>query len=303
MSESEPLPRSAGRGRTAAGTLLLAALLAAGCGQDAEREDAAPGQVALDGTEEPASAAPQEPWPVVLERVEQYSDSADRLLRRVQNLTGQENATLRQDVNARQLASAQSLARRVTSGIEPLVASGQLVNLAEDTPLWVVRELGYSVPYVTPDAHAMLEELGQRFHARLDSLGIPRFRLDITSVLRTPEDQARLRRSNRNAASTESTHEFGTTVDVAYRRFAPPADHPGAAVAVPELRAHADSLMIETGRLRGAELQAVLGRVLLEMRREGKLLVIMERSQTVYHMTVAKRLGGGGTVQPASADF
>jgi hypothetical protein len=302
MTDSGPRSLNARAGRAASTALLLAALLATACTREAEREDAAPGQVALEGSEELGSPAPQEPWPVVLQRIELYSDSADRLLRRVPNLTGEERAALRQDVNARQLASAQSLARRVSAEIEPLVESGELVKLAEDTPLWVVRELDYSVPYVTPDAHAMLEELGQRFHARLDSLGIPRFRMDITSVLRTPEDQARLRRSNRNAASTESTHEFGTTLDVAYRRFIPPADHPGAAVAVPELREHADSMLIEAGRVRAAELQAVLGRVLLEMRQEGKLLVIMERSQTVYHMTVAKRMGAqsAGT---ASAEF
>jgi hypothetical protein len=33
----------------------------------------------------------------------------------------------------------------------------------------------------------------------------------------------------------------------------------------------------------------VLGRVIAEMRNEGKLLVRMEIQQTVYHMTVARR--------------
>jgi hypothetical protein len=56
-----------------------------------------------------------------------------------------------------------------------------------------------------------------------------------------------------------------------------------------DLQMLSDSLLFETARLRGAEMQAVLGRVLLEMRREGKVLVIMERAQTVYHTTVARR--------------
>jgi hypothetical protein len=138
----------------------------------------------------------------------------------------------------------------------------------------------------------MLSEVATRFQARLDSLGVPRMRLEITSVLRTPEKQTELRRRNSNASKVESSHEFGTTIDIAYRRYSPPeptADEPPE-LRDPAARALSDSLMEATGRLRGAELQAVLGRVLLEMRQEGKLLVIMERAQTVYHITVARQL-------------
>ena len=124
--------------------------------------------------------------------------------------------------------------------------------------------------------------------AKLDQLGVPRYRLDITSVLRTPEKQAALRRANRNASKIESAHEFGTTMDIAYRRFAPPAD--STVLTLPaDARMLSDSMMIETARLRGAELQAVLGRVLHEMKQEGKVMVMMERQQTVYHITVARK--------------
>jgi hypothetical protein len=273
------------RGWTAFALLLMAA---GACGGDGS----AP---AGENEAAPAAMAPppvDEPWEVVRPRVEQYADSADRLLRPIRNLSGAELATLRRDVNARQIASARTFGHRAVDGVEPLLESGRLVPLAESTPLWVVRELTYSVPYVTRDTHAMLEEIGERFHARLDSLGVPRYRLDITSVLRTPDKQARLRRSNPNASQIESAHEFGTTLDIAYRRFAAPAGHPGAGVRAPELRQLADSMLIDAGRLRAAELQAILGRVLLEMRSEGKLLVIMERAQTVYHITVAQRFEG-----------
>jgi hypothetical protein len=273
------------RGWTAFALLLMAA---GACGGDgsapAGEKEAAPAAMAPPPVDEP--------WEVVRPRVEQYADSADRLLRPIPNLSGAELATLRRDVNARQIASARAFGHRVVDGVEPLLESGRLVPLAESTPLWVVRELTYSVPYVTRDTHAMLEEIGERFHARLDSLGVPRYRLDITSVLRTPDKQARLRRSNPNASQIESAHEFGTTLDIAYRRFAAPAGHPGAGVRAPELRQLADSMLIDAGRLRAAELQAILGRVLLEMRSEGKLLVIMERAQTVYHITVAQRFEG-----------
>jgi hypothetical protein len=55
-----------------------------------------------------------------------------------------------------------------------------------------------------------------------------------------------------------------------------------------ELRIWSDSVMAETARKRGAELQAVLGRVLQQLRSEGRVLVRMERRQTVYHITTAR---------------
>jgi hypothetical protein len=229
-------------------------------------------------------------WDTFEQRLQQHLDSVDRRLRRVPNLTAAERTALRRDVNELQIARARQLGVRVTAGVDALARSGRLVRLPDTTRHWVVRELDYSVPFVTPDTEAMLTELGTRFHARLDSLGVPRYRLDITSVLRTPETQAELRRRNSNASQTESSHEFGTTLDIAYRRFAAPAEAPFTDTPLPGYaRAIADSLQVETGRLRGAELQAVLGRVIEAMQREGKLMVVMERRQTVYHITVGRR--------------
>lgn len=282
--------RSSGRWvRVGAAVALLAAV--SGCGERPETGEASTAPAPARPAEPPAE--PVEPQ-LVLATVQQAADSADRLLRKVPNLTGDERSRLRRDVNELQVARARQLGVRVVSDVDPLVRAGRLVRLADSTEHWVVRELDYSEPYLTPAAESMLLEIGERFHARLDSLGVPRFRLDITSVLRTPEKQAALRRTNRNASRTESSHEFGTTLDIAYRRFAPPAHEDVQRLAGTD-RMLADSTFIETGRLRGAELQAVLGRVLLEMQREGKLMVIMERSQTVFHITVARRLPRRGT--------
>lgn len=220
------------------------------------------------------------------ESIADYTQSVDSKLRKVPGLTRQERSQLRRDVNAVQIERARQLGITPGSPIEPLIASGRLVELPASTDQWVVRELKYSEPYVTPATKAMLTEIAERFHARLDSLEIPHYRLDITSVLRTSDHQAALRRANSNASRIESAHEFGTTVDIAYRRFAAPSHAPNVDVD-PFLR---DSLIIETGRLRGAELQALLGRVLAEMQNENKLLVRMERRQTVYHITVGRQL-------------
>lgn len=243
----------------------------------------------------PAVAPTPEAWAALQARIEAHVDSVDRALRRVPALSRAERAALRRDVNAVQTARAQRMGVRAGDGYARLAEQGRLVRLDDTTQLWVVRELDYSVPYVTPDTEAMLAEMGERFQAQLDSLGLPRFRLEVTSVLRTAENQRALRRSNSNAAAGVSSHEYGTTIDVAYRRFAPPAETlPGLdaqAAGAMEMPARLlyDVLMAEMAAERGAELQAALGRVIAEMRAEGKLLVMMERSQTVYHMTVARR--------------
>ena len=36
------------------------------------------------------------------------------------------------------------------------------------------------------------------------------------------------------------------------------------------------------------ELQAILGEILLDLQREGRVMVTLERQQPVYHMTVAR---------------
>ncbi|NIQ58304.1 MAG: hypothetical protein GWN71_34715, partial [Gammaproteobacteria bacterium] len=86
--------------------------------------------------------------------------------------------------------------------------------------------LDASAPYVTPGTHALLERLGVAFQERLTAMGLPAYRLEISSVLRTAADQAALRGRNVNATAGTSAHEFGTTVDLAYAGYAAPAEMP-----------------------------------------------------------------------------
>jgi hypothetical protein len=288
------------RGRAVAvAVAVVAASGGAACGGPAAEAPTEPPAGAGAAVRAPAETAGADA--ALRERISAEADSTDGLLRRVRNLTGAERAALRTDVNEAQLARARALGVRAGDRYREEAARGRLVRLADSTRYWVVRDLDFSVPYVTPGAEAMLAEAGRRFHATLDSLGLPLYRLDVTSVLRTAENQAALRRSNANAADGVSAHEFGTTLDVAYRRFHPPAGDPPFAAAggwTPEAALPRDSLLAATADRRAAELQALLGRVLLEMRREGKVMVMMERRQTVYHLTVARRFPGARRVPP-----
>ena len=176
-----------------------------------------------------------------------------------------------------------------------LVGRGALVRLPDSTPWWVLRELNDSRPYVTPGTQAALKEVGRRFHARLDEQGLPPFRLDITSVLRTSEQQSALQRRNPNAADTTSSHEFGTTLDIAYLSFVAPQslDHPSLTTkrdppVSPSLHAEIITSLDSLGTLHAPHLEGELGAVLQQLEREGMVLPLRERGQPVYHITVAR---------------
>jgi hypothetical protein len=288
---------ASGHGWIGRGIAGVTALLLVGCStyEARESEESHPAAERPVASASVAEVPSVEEWELLVQRLQARVDSVNRTLIRIPNLSGSEQGALRRDANAVQTARAQALGIRRGGDVEALAKRGSLRRLADSTRYWVVRDLDYSVPYVTPDTEAMLAELGERWLAQLDSLGLPPYRLEITSVLRTPADQARLRRSNPNAASGASAHEFGTTIDIAYRRFAAPVGADDELLAgvhpaiEPQLRMLRDLKMTETAANRGTELQAVLGRVIREMREEGKLLVMMERFQTVYHMTVARR--------------
>ncbi len=235
-----------------------------------------------------------------IRRAMAMADSVEDLLRPVALMRPEDEESLRRwsnDENVR-------VARRVgfhpadEADLRAAVEDGRLVTLEDSTEHWVLRD-GVQ-PYVTPDTRALLERIGAAFQDRLEGMGLPRFRYEISSVLRTPAQQARLRRSNSNAAAGTSAHEFGTTVDVVYEAYPAPADLPEGVVAtdrsLPAGEEAALDLVARTFLERMAarksrELQAILGEVMREAQSRGEVLVTLERQQPVYHITAT---GEGG---------
>lgn len=234
-----------------------------------------------------------------LHRLEVLTDSLDAVFRPVPLLTPAQEAGFRRFGNAQQLERARALGLRAADAaeLEAALRDGRLVELEDSTPLWVVRKLDFSDAFVTPDARALLVEIGERFHARLAAMGLPPFRLEVTSVLRTAAHQAALRSVNPNAALGESTHEYGTTLDVVYASYAAPAESPRGALPAdmvwlaPHVERIAAALLETLAARNSRELQAILGHVMAEVQAEGMAMVTLERLQPVYHFTVARRLG------------
>lgn len=127
-----------------------------------------------------------------------------------------------------------------------------------------IDRLTHSRPVLVHEAKAMLHEIGRRFCDSLRARGGGNYRIKVTSLTRTESDVRRLRRVNVNSIS-ESTHFFGTTVDIS----------------------HADFVRDPGGEPRTVDnLKGILSEVLYAMREEGKCRVLYERRQQCFHVTV-----------------
>ena len=161
-----------------------------------------------------------------------------------------------------------------------------------DTEYYTVRILEHSKPFVLPALRDRLGEVGRRFQAALAEADLPPYRYTISSALRTADLQRDLGQTNRNAAAGRSSHEYGASVDIVYTRY---ALQPSAAdtLDVPFADPEADRAQRLYSRwaddLAGAyddRLFGALTRVLGEMQQEGRLLVLLEDEQPVFHITL-----------------
>ena len=174
------------------------------------------------------------------------------------------------DLNDTQLAVAQAI------GVPPVAnreaaekIKSKLVKL-EDTDTYVIDSLTYSIPYLIPSAKTLLDDIGRVFQDSLSSKGLNPYKLVVTSVLRTEDDVARLRKGNINATEV-STHSYGTTFDLSYWRY----------VKIPDLRGRPyEDVPPEY-------LRAVLSQVLKDFHdRPNTCFVKYERQQNCFHVTV-----------------
>ncbi|MBR9988462.1 MAG: hypothetical protein KFH98_01845 [Gemmatimonadetes bacterium] len=272
-------------------------LIPAGCSGEPGAGNAADGLA--EAHSDDVRAQVEQSLDAAIMRIAQLTDSIDHILQPVPLLTPAQESALRRYDNAAQLGRARSLGARPANDaeLEAFRASGRLVELEDSTELWAVRELDHSAPFVTPDMHALLTRIAERFQGRLAGMGLPRYRVEVTSVLRTAASQTDLRRTNPNAASGISTHEFGTTLDIAYSSFAAPHDPDpdmddiAADWLRPRIEWFASASLEAAAARKSRELQAILGAVLLELQQAGDVMVTLERQQPVYHLTVARRPG------------
>lgn len=149
------------------------------------------------------------------------------------------------------------------AGIGNLVRKSVLVQVTENR-FYQLKSLSHSQPYLIPEAIDLLNEIGYRFQKRLQEKKYNNYRFRITSLLRTEETQNSLSHRNSNATKSISCHLYGTTVDISYKNF---------------FNTKTDSIEPSYEAVQS------LTQVLLEMRRECKLLAVRERHQSCFHIT------------------
>ena len=159
--------------------------------------------------------------------------------------------------------------RPVANRLEAEARKRELLYIGNNPYYVIDPAMRSSIPYLVPRASQLLQHIGRRF---LDSLAvkqIPLHTIIVTSVLRTEEDVARLRRINGNA-NDQSCHRFGTTFDISYNRYhtvSPPGEDERRAV-------------------RNDTLKYILSEVLRDARSEGRCFVKYEVKQACFHITV-----------------
>ena len=131
---------------------------------------------------------------------------------------------------------------------------------------YIVDSLTHSVPYLIPAAKRELDAIGGEWSDILQRNGLPHYRFYVTSVLRTQEDIKYLQRSGNINSVTQSCHCYGTTFDLAYMRY--------------------DKVTRTRDYMHEDNLKLVLGQVLLNHQRAGKIYVKYEAKQSCFHITV-----------------
>lgn len=182
-----------------------------------------------------------------------------------------ESVRLMKDLNDVQLLHAQA------NGLKSIYISNQsfvedsaelvarhILTKITDNPLYRLKKLTHSYPYVTLEMAELLNDIATTFRAKLKAKNIDHYNFYVTSALRTAEFQETLSGRNKNAAS-ESAHLYGATVDISYKDFY-----------------NANTNEAEQNAL----VADALRETMLDMREACRLVVVREKRQACYHFTV-----------------
>ena len=171
------------------------------------------------------------------------------------------------DLQSKQIAVAAKigLSRPPKDRADAASMRKQLVEIRTNSN-YIVDSLTHSVPYLIPSAKRELDAIGEEWADILQRNNLPHYRFYVTSVLRTQSDIRYLQRSGNINSVTQSCHCYGTTFDLAYMRY-------DKVTRTPDYM-HEDNLKL------------VLGQVLLNHQRAGKIYVKYEAKQACFHVTV-----------------
>lgn len=183
--------------------------------------------------------------------------------------------------------------RRV--GISAGRYSRRLTPVSTGNPYYVTGWDGL----LADQAIATLELIGARFQEECRRAHLPAARFIVTSTFRSADRQAELRETNGNATKGQSSHEFGGSFDIGYNRFLPVHEGTGNGFyqldggIPPRLLATLQEAVSvrEEGFAAGVierhpeAYAAAMGRALIALEADGKVLALQEFLQPCFHVT------------------
>ena len=175
------------------------------------------------------------------------------------------------DLNETQLKVAQAIGIPIIADRDAAEHMKKKLTEIVDCEAYTIDSLTHSIPFLIPGAAKLLETIGLNFNDSLEAKGLNPNRIIVTSVLRTQHDVNRLRKSNGNA-SENSTHMYGTTFDISWKRFA----------KIDKVKGH------PTQDVSADTLKMVLSEVLRDLKKNGECYVKHERNQGCFHITTRK---------------
>ena len=172
------------------------------------------------------------------------------------------------DVQKKQIVAAEKY------GITPLKDRTEAQRYINENDLAHIKSnrnyqlapMGYSIPYLTPNAATLLNRIGENFRDSLDAKGLPSHKIVVTSLLRTDADVERLMQRN-SIAVKNSAHRYATTFDISYTQFIP--------VGI-------------SATTKQNTLKKVLAEVLRDLRDDKLCYVKYEKSQNCFHITTRR---------------
>ena len=166
------------------------------------------------------------------------------------------------DYNQKHIAHAKKVgvgSLKDTAALFNLVRQEMLVAVVPDKG-YLLANMTHSYPYLTENTLLALRKIGASFYeASGDSSAFT-----VSSIARTEETQKKLRKRNANASKSESSHTFGVSFDISYIRY---------------------NGVKEWNYERTLALEGVLA----TMQKNGEILVLKERNQSCFHITVLKK--------------
>ena len=171
------------------------------------------------------------------------------------------------DAQAKQVCAAKAIGLKTPpQNRQEAAKMRSQLSLIKSNDNYVVDSLTHSIPYLVPAAAKELERIGEGFAEILQRNGLPHYRFHVTSILRTKDDVKHLQKSGNVNATSQSCHCYGTTFDLAYFRF--------------------DKVSRTREYMHQDNLKLVLGQVLLNEQRAGRIYVKYEYKQACFHITV-----------------